>query len=414
MPMNLGLQYGAARVVPELLKDVLKQRMLEREMQRRLAEDAAEQEAQRKRLALEQQRVGYEGERLGLEKRREGRLDEIHPINVSKLTTEAAAAEYDLSEKEKAATLRDFAKTTFINNPEMLAAVRAREAGVDTKPIDPTDPGGDKAFERAQELERQRGENTARTANIYASGAGNRDRWVIDNKQVWDPEAGVTRQQTVAINPHTLEYKLVGPAEFKAPPAALIGRQQEFDVLLKQAQAVNDLYYGGPNGAPRRDLIGPWIGNIVKGGSKVGMGSLAAKTIGGLERVQSQDARRLHQMVSAYQNMLLYARTGKQINNEEFRRMMKELPEISQEWGDFEVNLERSITNMEMINQRMRSGYTAPVSSQEDADFLSEYGSIVPDRWKSRLYESQSSTGMPSGSSSYRIVGEIGPEGSLR
>lgn len=335
--MDLGLQYGAVGVVPDLLQDILKQRMLEREMQRRLAEDAAQQEAMRKRLALEQQRVGYKGEELGLRKADEARKAELFPIEMRGKQVGVETAETDLSKKKGDIARRDAA----LEHPVIQGLRPYLDAGVPLGSVSPTDPTGALEHQRELELAETRGKWNVRAAGAGVSASMNRP--VYRTVPGFDPQANIPVTYLVAIDPSTGQSRIMQTIAGR-PSADQLNKVTELMSVADQAQTVKDYY--------DPQLVGPVQGNATKVASRLGVTPILSKMAGD-DEVQAFKRNRLSSAVASMQNMLLYARTGKQINEAEFARMMKELPDINMMPQQFEARMDLSMRNLKLIRDRI-------------------------------------------------------------
>ena len=115
-----------------------------------------------------------------------------------------------------------------------------------------------------------------------------------------------------------------GPPKTQALPAGEATDLADFRTLLGQLDKVDQLYQGGA-----KMFVGPAEGRIG-----------AVRTFTGINATKAEADFRSE--LASIQNSIIYLKSGKQINEQEYERLRRELPEISDPEPVFEAKLARA------------------------------------------------------------------------
>jgi len=189
-------------------------------------------------------------------------------------------------------------------------------------------------------LAKKKNEVAESRKNLVAGDPSRRDWWTWAGNEL-NPE---TKQlEGISFNAAKNEYqrkpipvsgKEIQPKIKPTLPESATTDLSDFVTLLDLSKTVRDTYDPSYSGA----IQGRY-------------GKVKENWIGGL----SEDQLKFNQSLESIKNRLIYLRTGKQINEQEFKRMMQELPDVRQPDSTAKVRLDNFYTMSEdLLNNRMK------------------------------------------------------------
>lgn len=145
-----------------------------------------------------------------------------------------------------------------------------------------------------------------------------------------------------------------GPTDFKKPaPAGELAKSGAVEALINDINSVKELYKLGINGEEKTGWVGPVDAR---------WGGVKEKYLGGLPEAQVK----FYSYVRDMQDALLRARSGAQINEQEFRRLVAFLPSEKLPADSFKPRLERFEAELNNI-----------LKSKQDVFSAAGYGSVT-------------------------------------
>lgn len=317
--MGLPLAYGAGTAADELAR-LVKERLLIQEQQRRQAELEWQRQYQGGTLGIAQSQEGRASEKFGLEKPglewEAQNAPVVKGLGLRKIQGEVDDADYDRTRTRGINAEIDAAATDPANPNRTIIGLR--RLGVPTAPLDTQ---LDDKQTQAMDLAKYARGTQFGVADRYSraqGGAGGLTRGTFRTiPTLASGRFGIPKGRKVTgfFNGPDLIWETVSP-----PTAGMTEKGADLGTIYTQLEKIKQKYLEHP------DSVGVAGGWMEAGANALGY----------------QWNKNKAEMAAALQtmdNMLIYARSGKQINEEEYKRLKKELPDVKMDPPLFETRL---------------------------------------------------------------------------